>query len=110
MLIQLILILIILAIIFHSLSQWRSRKIGRLAFGLWLLLWLAALIIVVFPKLTSWLANLVGIGRGADLVIYLALIAAFYLLFKLLMRLEKMEKDISKIVRTLALRDDNDKK
>ena len=54
----------------HSGRAW--KKIGLL------LLALAMIVAVVFPNITNTLAALVGIGRGADLLLY-ATVAAFIL-------------------------------
>jgi hypothetical protein len=35
----------------------------------------AGVVVVVWPGLLSWVANLVGIGRGADLLFYLVIVA-----------------------------------
>jgi hypothetical protein len=35
----------------------------------------AGVVVVVWPGLLSWFANLVGIGRGADLLFYLVIVA-----------------------------------
>jgi hypothetical protein len=59
------------------------------------------------PNFLTKLANFLGIGRGADLVFYLGLLALFFLIFHLYVRLEKIEKNITKIVQADAL--DNDK-
>ncbi len=49
------------------------------------------------------LAHLLGIGRGADMVMYLGLILIFYLLFKVYVRLEQMDREITQIVRAVTL-------
>ncbi|MER3394436.1 MAG: DUF2304 domain-containing protein, partial [Microcella pacifica] len=40
-----------------------------------LLILAAGVVLVLWPGLLSWLAALVGIGRGADLLFYLAIVA-----------------------------------
>jgi len=73
----------------------------------WFLFWVAVLVAVWVPNFLTKLANFLGIGRGADLVFYLGLLALFFLIFHLYVRLEKIEKNITKIVQADAL--DNDK-
>ncbi|MFZ5390886.1 MAG: DUF2304 family protein, partial [Patescibacteria group bacterium] len=41
-------------------------------------------------------------GRGSDLVVYLAVLILFYLVFKMVVRLEKIEQQLTMIVRSLA--------
>ncbi|HPI67532.1 MAG TPA: DUF2304 family protein [bacterium] len=74
---------------------------------LWFIFWLAVGIIVWIPSFTTTVANFLGIGRGADLVLYLGLIIVFYLIFKIYARLEKIEKNITTLVREITLKDKN---
>ncbi len=71
---------------------------------LWLLFWIAAAVAVLLPQTTSFLANLVGVGRGVDLAIYVALVIIFYMIFRIFVRLEKLEQDITKVVREVGLK------
>ena len=85
--------------------RYRQRKIGTLAFLLWLVLWTGAAAVIVFPNSSVIVARLLGIGRGADLVLYTSLIVTFYVLFRVYVRLEQVNREITQIVRTLALRE-----
>ncbi len=72
-------------------------------FLLWLIFWLTAEVAVWIPDLTTKVANILGIGRGADLVFYLIFILLFYLIFRIYVKIEKIERDITKVVREDAL-------
>ena len=85
--------------------RYRQRKIGTLAFLLWLVLWAGAATVIMFPNSTVMLARILGIGRGADLVLYTSLIVTLYLLFRLHVRLEQVNREVTQIVRALALRE-----
>ena len=108
MLIQIILLIIIAVIILRLVAKYRSKDLTGRQFGGWLLLWLAAGIVVIWPQVTVDIANRVGVGRGSDLVVYLALIFLFYALFRLLLRIEKLEKNLTQVVRSEALKDKSD--
>lgn len=110
MLIQLILSLFLLFAIAKVAMRYRDRVISLQEFILWTIFWLLVGLVVIFPEITSLVANLVGVGRGVDLVIYLAVLILFYLVFRILVRLDKIEKDITKIVRQNALNKTTDKK
>ncbi len=81
----------------------RSR--ARLADAAWLLLWLAAGAAIARPEITVVVARLLGISRGADLVFYLAILAMLVGFFVLSGRLRRLEADVTRLVRHLALRD-----
>ena len=74
----------------------------------WILFWIAAVVAIAFPDSTTEIANAVGIGRGTDLVLYISLIVIFYLLFRLQIKLEKINRDITTVVRNNAVRDSNE--
>ena len=83
----------------------RQGKIGTLALLLWLILWTGAAVVILFPNSTMVGAHLLGLARGSDLILYLSVILIFYLLFRVFVRLEQIDKGITQIVRALALRE-----
>ena len=95
-------ILLIAAIIgFLSYVFWvRTAGSDRL---IYVALVCAGIVLVLFPTLATRLANLVGIGRGADLVFYLFVIGSLFLSAHLLSRLHDAERRITKLVRRMAV-------
>ena len=59
---------------------------------------------VVRPDLTSRIAAVFGIGRGADLVFYLSILFLFFLCFNLYLHFSRLASRQSELVRELALR------
>lgn len=104
MLIQYVLLIIIIFIIWQTAVKFRRQAISLREFLLWLALWIAVGTAVLLPQVTIFLANYLGVGRGADLVIYASLIFVFYMIFRLFSRQNRIEKDISKIVEHLAVK------
>jgi len=94
---MLIQILITIFALFAIISLIRTKKF------LWLFFWLIAGIIVWIPNATNTAAQFLGVGRGADLVFYASILILFYILFRIYLRLEKMERDITKVVRKNSL-------
>ncbi len=90
--------------------RFRKKDITLKEALFWSLLWLGVALVVLYPKLTDRLASAIGLqsAKGIDLVVYLAVALVFYLVFRLFVRLEKMERIITKVVRAAALKD-NDK-
>ncbi|MDK7733868.1 DUF2304 domain-containing protein [Propionimicrobium lymphophilum] len=54
--------------LFNTRAGARPQAIRRLSY---LLLLVVAIFAVIFPGTVSWLASLVGVGRGTDLVVYI---------------------------------------
>ncbi len=100
-------ILITIFVIFSLLKlfgQKQSNKLSLLSFVVWAIIWLMVLLVFWQPEITSYLANILGIGRGADLVVYLAVLVIIYLLFRVFVRLNKIEAEITKLVREDAIK------
>jgi small membrane protein len=108
MIIQVILVLFIIFAVSKVALRYKDKIISLQELVLWTIFWFLVGFVVIFPESTSYVANLVGVGRGVDLVIYLSVLILFYLVFRVLVRLDKTEKDITKVVRKVAL-DNKDK-
>jgi hypothetical protein len=100
-------LLVALAVLALSRVALRFRRGGMplVHFGLWFLFWSAVIVVAVRPGTTSALASVLGVGRGADVVIYLALVLLFYLVFRLFGRIEELERQITRVVRAAALKE-----
>lgn len=107
---QIIITFFIALILLKLFKQRQQHKITVASFFIWLLLWLFVLVVFWQPNTTTYLAIMLGIGRGVDLVVYVSIIVIFYLLFKIFIRLNKIDSDLTKIVREEALKKDEQKK
>lgn len=102
-----ILQIFIIAFALFALSRaiWQFRKgaLTILWLFFWILFWFAAGTVAVLPQTTDILAQFVGVGRGADLIIYLSLIALFYLVFRVYVKIEDVGREVTELVRKIAL-------
>lgn len=110
MIIQIVLIIFFVFALFKVWSRFNAKEISLSNASLWSVFWIGAAIFVFQPNLTARFAKILGVGRGVDAVLYLAVAGLFFMLFRILVRLEKMEKNITNLVRSEALRSNNDKK
>lgn len=78
----------------------RHQAIRRI---LTLLFIVAAASSVFFPQIWTALANLVGIGRGADLLLYLTVLFFLGFLATTYRRFRHLENDVTELARQLAL-------
>lgn len=70
----------------------------------WILVFLGGAFLLVFPEFSSKVAKVFGIGRGADIVLYLGTILSFFLIYKLYLKIEKLEKKLDLLARKLSLK------
>lgn len=98
--IQLILVpvlLFLLALFFRKLRQQPVMRIFVLA------VILTGLVFSVFPESSTIIANYLGIGRGADLIMYVGMLGLSAVSVLLYLRTLKLERMITEIVRRKAL-------
>jgi small membrane protein len=100
---QFLLLAFALAALAKVLHSYQQRRMAPLDLLFWGLVWIGTAAIIIFPNATSSLAHLLGIGRGADLIMYLSLLISFYLIFRLYVALARLEQAITALVRALAL-------
>ncbi len=103
MLIQILLSLFILFAVLKILGRFRAKEMAAGPLFFWLIFWFAVGVVVWQPNLSTEVANRLGVGRGSDLVLYVSVAVLFYVIFRLTVRLEKIEKNITKIVREVAI-------
>lgn len=66
-------------------------------------------IFAVIPQSSTLLARFLGIGRGLDLIFIFGIIGAYYLIFRLYLKIEKIDQDITELVRKIAIEINDDK-
>ena len=86
------------------LALWKRRKLPARTAILWLLIWCAVLVIVFFTPAIDALSKPIGVGRGIDLIVYVAIMLLFYMIFQMSMKIDKLEHDMTKLARELALK------
>lgn len=94
------LIAVMLLVSIRSVVKVPARLVASL---FWVVLWIAALFAVIYPDTTTELAKTLGIRRGADLLVYsavLSFIVGFYLVS---LRLRQMSREITLLTREVAL-------
>lgn len=100
---QIIVTVIVLVIIKGWFARFKKQAVGIWQFVAWLVLWVGVAVVFWIPQTASYFAFNLGIGRGVDLAVYSAVILGFYLIFKIFLRLDKQQSDITKIVRQMAI-------
>jgi small membrane protein len=59
--------------------------------------------LVLFPETTNDIANFVGVSKGANLLLYSAIMFLFFLILKLYSRLRRVEQKFTELVRNKSL-------
>ena|ERR1700733_4962896 len=90
----------LLFILISYLRKFQKPALDKLFIGLLLL---AGIFFVVYPEVTNQLAHYLGIGRGADLIFYLAILGFSYVTILLYAKIKKLEEQLAKMIRKHSL-------
>lgn len=101
----------IIALIFIAIFIWRlfqqknTKQIGSNEFILWLSFWLLGALAIIFIRFIDKALISIGFsGSGINFLLYLAVISLFYFVFKLRLKLSKLEKNLTDLVREITLK------
>ncbi len=103
MIFQILLVAFALFAIIHASRQYARQKISRYWFGLWTILWLVVILVALAPQTTDLVAQTVGVQRGADLLVYTAVVILVYGLYRMSVRVMRVEREITELVRKVAI-------
>jgi len=90
----------LLFILISYLRKFRRPALDKLFIGL---LMATGIFFVLDPEVTNQLAHFLGIGRGADLIFYLAILGFGYVTLLLYSKIKKLEDHLTQIVRKQSL-------
>jgi hypothetical protein len=96
---------LILGLAFFAFYGWRQRRVSPVIGFATPLVSLAGIALVLRPQWAQGAADLLGIGRGADLVLYVWTIVSLLLLANLHFRMRGQSEVITTLTRELAILD-----
>ncbi len=69
----------------------------------WLIFWAGALVLIWLPQGTiDSIGQFFGVEKGLDLVVYMSIIILFYIVLRIYGKVDKLQKNITKLVREIA--------
>jgi len=109
-LIQIIIIVFALFAYSRAILRFKDKKISISELALWTVVWVSVILAGINTGSISWLSDALGIKRPVDLALYSSVILLFYLTFRIYVKLESLEQDITKVVRNIAIKKTKKKK
>lgn len=98
-------LILTLILVVMVLTQVRNQKMKEKYAALWLIISFLIIILVVFPKLLDWLADLVGIETPVNLLFLLAIIMLIGVSLHLTKELSKLGEDTRILAEKAAIND-----
>jgi hypothetical protein len=99
--IKIILIVILLLILRAFLVQESLMLVNR---AVAVLMFLGLLLLVLFPDVSTRIANKIGVGRGVDLLFYFAHLFFLFVVIALWRRLISLSDSVTKLAREIAIK------
>lgn len=100
---QFLVIIIAVIAIYLMYTRFKGRHTSLVTFIIWDLLWIFMVVIGFYPPITDLIAKFFGFNRGLDIVFVIAIGLLIYLIFRLYSKIEKQDKQITKLIRLIAI-------
>jgi hypothetical protein len=108
-LVQFIFIALSVLFLFRTFVSFKAKRIALKTVLFWGILWFLIIFVAILPQTTVFFSKILGINRGTDAAVYFSIILIFFLIYKIGIRLEKIEHEITEITRHLTLNKDKKK-
>ncbi len=103
MLFQVFLIGFAMYLVFHVYKQYRAEKVLLSWFLMWFFFAVIVVVVALQPALTDFIASKVGVGRGADLVVYTSLALLFTAVLRHAAHLDRTDRALTELIRKIAI-------
>lgn len=107
---QIIIFLTALFLILRNLIKFLNKKKSFREAIVASTIWLGFGIVGLFPNLTQYIANITGFQLGINAILVISIIFLFLIVLSLLVKDDKTEQSITKLVREIALKELNNSK
>ena len=88
----------------RALLRFKDKVISFRAFLFWSVIWGGAIVFTALRKRIGFVADVTGIQRPVDVLLYCSVILLFYLMFRLYVKIDALEQNLTKVVREVAIR------
>ncbi len=102
---QIVLTLFLIFALSRVILRYQSKEVSFRGLIFWTCVFGLAIIAELFPNITTEIAKMLGITRGVDAVVYTSIALLFYLVFRLYVYLEDIRKEITALIRMIAIKD-----
>lgn len=103
MIFKILLIAFALFALSKTLKQYKDRRVSKHWFTVWSLFWVVVIVVAFLPHTTDLLAQYVGVEKGADLIVYCAVVILSYGLYRVIAKQEKFNRELTELVRQMAI-------
>lgn len=62
-----------------------------------------SVVFILWPDVTNRIANVLGVGRGADLIFYISILIFWFIIVQLFSRIRRLEELVTELIRKDAI-------
>jgi small membrane protein len=84
----------------------KSKNKDKIGMLFWIIFWITIIFVTLFPGLIDSLFLFIGIESATEAGLYGMMILLAYMIFRMYIKIEETERKITKIVRTIAIKND----
>lgn len=101
---QIIALIFAFSMIYFASLNYKRRELGKNEFFGWVLMWSAAIVVIIFPEILRTFASTFLVTRVFDLMVIGGFILVISLVFSSYVRTKKLEKKLEDLIRRDALK------
>jgi len=87
----------------RAILRYRESKISNKDLLLWTAIWFGMVTIISIPGKADYIARVFGVRNGAEFMFFIAISILFYSVYRLYVKANEAERQITNLVRQLAL-------
>lgn len=110
MIFKIFLIVVALLAMLKTYRQYRRKEQSLYWFIISSIFWALVILVAFLPQWADVVARTVGVERGADLLVYIAVVILSYGLYRTIVQQERTRREITELTRQIALKDARKKK
>ncbi len=88
----------------RALLRLRDRKVSIGEFIFWSAIWTAVIVTSLLPQTADIASKFFGISRPIDLAVYISILLLLYLTFRIYVKHDQLEQEMTRLVREIAVR------
>lgn len=91
-------------------DRYRHELLPKAEMMVWIVFWALVATAVWWPRGTDIIARALGVSRGADVIFAGSIALIFYLLFGVFSHVHRLQRELTQLVRSLAILEEAKKK
>lgn len=84
-------------------TRYRAELLPKSEMVVWCVFWLLVAVAIWWPRGTDIIARVLGVSRGADVIFAGSIAVIFYMLFGILSHVHRLQRELTQLVRSLAI-------